>query len=70
MAVSVLLTEGILSAMHVLLDPVAMGVVAVDILVKRLLVASGMTMGAPSRTRGTKGCKANVLYSSSEKMKQ
>lgn len=43
--------------MDVLDDLVAMGVVVVDILVKRLLAASDMTIGAPLRTRKQKATK-------------
>lgn len=43
--------------MDVLDDMVAVDVVAVDILVKRLLAASGMTIGAPLRTRKQKDAK-------------
>lgn len=45
--------------MDVLDDVVAMvvGAVAVEILVKRLLAASGMTIGAPLRTRTQKAAK-------------
>lgn len=38
-------------AMDVLDDMIAVDEVAVDNLVKRLLAASGMTIGAPLRTR-------------------
>lgn len=49
MVVSVLLIKGILDVvMDVLDDLVEMGVVTpVDVLVERLLAASGMTIGAP-----------------------
>lgn len=39
-----------------------MGGVALEILVKRLLAASGMTMGAPLRTRTQKAAKL-LFYS-------
>lgn len=44
-------------AMDVLDDMVAVDKVAVDNLVKRLLAASGMTIGAPLRTRKQKAAK-------------
>lgn len=43
--------------MDVLDDMVAGDVVAVEILVKRLLATSGMTIGAPLRTRKQKAAK-------------
>lgn len=45
----------------------ATGVVAVEILVKSLLAASGMTMGAPSRTRTQKAVKKLLFYYSPPK---
>lgn len=52
-----LLVKEIFRAMGVLGDMVVVDVVAVDNLVKRLLAASGMTIGAPLRTRKQKAAK-------------
>lgn len=57
MAVCVLWLKAIFGTMDVLGDGVAMDVVAVEILVKRLLAALGMTIGAPLRTRTQKAAK-------------
>lgn len=57
MAVGVILIKVVFRAMDLLDDVVAVDVVAVDILVKRLLAASGMTIGVPLRTRKQKAAK-------------
>lgn len=57
MAVASVALVGLFCVMDMLDDMVAGDVVAVGMLVKRLLATSGMTIGAPLRTRKQKAAK-------------